>query len=50
MLVTADEPIDPSQVLAAARRLAGTPTAASAPLPLPERQRQRSFLIRKVAP
>lgn len=50
ILVTADEPIDPSKVLAAARKLAGTRAAASAPLPLPERQRQRSFLIRKVAP
>ena len=50
ILVSADEPLDPALVLAAARKLAGTPAAASEPLPLPSRQRQRSFLLRKVAP
>lgn len=50
ILVTADTPLDPAQVLAAARRLAGGPGAASAPLPLPPGLRQRSFLLRKIAP
>ncbi|HEY0138142.1 MAG TPA: hypothetical protein VGB85_28845 [Nannocystis sp.] len=50
VLVTADSPLDPAQVLAAARSLAGGPGAASDPLPLPAGQRQRSFSIRKVAP
>jgi hypothetical protein len=50
VLVSADVPLDPAQVLAAARTLATSPAAASDPLPLPSRYRQRSFLLRKVAP
>lgn len=50
LLVTADDAIDPARVLAAARELAASPTAASDPLPLPAEWRQYSFLVRKVAP
>ncbi len=53
VLVSTDDPndpVDPTQALAAARTLAALPTAASDPLALPAKWRQSSFLVRKVAP
>lgn len=50
VLVTADTPLHTATILAAAKQLAGSPQAATAPLVLPLELRQRSFLLRKVAP
>jgi hypothetical protein len=50
ILVTADTPLHTATILAAAKQLAGSPQAATAPLVLPLELRQRSFLLRKVAP
>ena len=50
IFVTAGEPLAPARVLAAARELAGTASAASDPLVLPPTWRQTSFLVTKVAP
>ena len=50
LFVTADEALDVARIEQAARALAGTADAASAPLELPQTWRQRSFLVRKVTP
>ena len=50
VFVTANAPIDPRQVVAAAEALMRQPDPASGRLALPERWAQSSFLIKKVAP
>jgi hypothetical protein len=50
ILVTSSTPFALDEVLAAARALAASPQARTAPLPLPEGLTQVSFTLNKVSP